>query len=118
LLGMACNAGGDFSQASTVMLDLVRMHPQAHPPLLELARAQVGMSRFDDASVTLNRLLALKPDWSLAHLALAGLRYASGDANGADASYLDYLRHTSNDPELMATTAALARNQLPDAERM
>ncbi|MEZ5545339.1 MAG: sulfotransferase [Lysobacteraceae bacterium] len=118
LLGMACNVGGDFAQASAVLQELVRMHSHAHAPLLELARAQMGLRRFDDAAATLKHLLALKPDWSLAHLALANLRYADGDANGADASYLDYLRHTSNDRELMAATTVLARNQLPDAERM
>jgi tetratricopeptide (TPR) repeat protein len=118
LLGMAGNIGGDFAQAFAVLSDLVRNHPHAPPPLLELARAQAGLRRFDDASATLKRLLGLKPDWSLAHLVLADLHYAAGDAGAADASYNAYLRQTPNDPELMATTAALARNQLPDAERM
>jgi len=117
LLGMAYNAAGEHAQAFEVLEALARAHP-APQPLLELARAQSGLGQHDAALSALQRAIAMRGDWPLARLVLADLRYARGDANGAYAAYLDYLRYAPNDRELMAITAALSRNQFQDAEKM
>jgi tetratricopeptide (TPR) repeat protein len=51
-------------------------------------------------------------------LALGDQRAAAGDAAGADAAYLEHVRHAARDPELLRAGAALAANRLPEAESL
>ncbi len=51
-----------------------------------------------------------------AWLALADQLRASGNLQAADHAYGRYLRHATRDPALMRAGAALAANQIPDAE--
>ncbi|MGO4551285.1 sulfotransferase [Lysobacter sp. 2RAF19] len=49
-------------------------------------------------------------------LALGDRLFAAGDLAGADAAYVEHVRHASKDPVLLRAGAALAQNRIPDAE--
>ncbi|QNN46178.1 sulfotransferase [Thermomonas brevis] len=116
LLGMAANAQGDFARAEAILDPLSRGQPRSAKTWLELARARIGAGRRVEAMPCLERAVALQPGLSGAWLALADLRFAAGDEDGADAAYLQHVRHSAHDPELLAAADALARGELPDAE--
>ncbi|MUV13628.1 tetratricopeptide repeat-containing sulfotransferase family protein [Noviluteimonas gilva] len=68
-----------------------------------------------ESIAALRRAVALDPrGW----LALGDRLYASGDAAGADAAYVEHVRHASKDPALMRAGAALAQNRIPEAETL
>lgn len=116
LLGMAANAQGDFARAEAFLDPLSRGQPRSAKTWLELARARIGAGRPVDAMPCLERAVALQSGLPGAWLALADLRFAAGDEDGADAAYLQHVRHSAHDPELMTAADALARGELPDAE--
>jgi tetratricopeptide (TPR) repeat protein len=116
LLGMAANAQGDFARAEAILDPLSRGQPRSARTWLELARARIGAGRRVEAMPCLERAIALQPALPGAWLALADLRFAAGDDDGANAAYLQHVRHSAHDPELMAAADALARGELPDAE--
>lgn len=116
LLGMAANAQGDFARAEAILDPLARGQPRSARTWLELARARIGAGRRVEAMPCLERAVVLQPGLPGAWLALADLRFAAGDEDGADAAYLQHVRHSAHDPELLAAADALARGELPDAE--
>jgi tetratricopeptide (TPR) repeat protein len=116
LLGMAANAQGDFARAEAILDPLSRGQPRSAKTWLELARARIGAGRRVDALACAERAVALQPGLPGAWLALADLRFAAGDEDGAEAAYLQHVRHSAHDPELMGAADALARGELPEAE--
>ena len=105
------------NDAALAILDpLARAQPQAAQVHCErgLALAQAG--RGEDAVEALRRALALRPAMPEAWRALADHLRATGDSDGADAAYLQSVRHASQSPELMRAAEALAANRLPEAE--
>ena len=68
-----------------------------------------------ESIAALRRAVALDPrGW----LALGDRLLASGDAAGADAAYVEHVRHASKDPALLRAGAALAQNRIPEAEAL
>ena len=118
LLGMASNLAGAFDKALAVLLPLARQQPKAAKVWLEVAVARIGAGERELATHALNRAIALQPGLPCAWLTLADLRHADGDEDGANFAYLEHLRHSRHDPELMAAAAALAEGKLPEAEAM
>jgi len=118
LLGMACNLAGAFDRALAVLVPLARSQPKAAKVWLELGIARAGTGEHDLARNALNQAIALQPGLPCAWLVLADLRHAAGDDDGANFAYLEHLRHSRHDPELMAAAAALAEGTLPEAEAM
>jgi len=116
LLGMAASAQGDFARAEAILDPLSRGQPRSAKTWLELAHARIGAGRRVEAMPCLERAVVLQPGLPGAWLALADLRFAAGDEDGADAAYLQHVRHSAHDPELLAAADALARGELPDAE--
>lgn len=116
LLGMVANAQGDFARAETLLDPLSRGQPRSAKTWLELARARIGAGRRVDALACAERAVALQPGLPGAWLALADLRFAAGDEDGAEAAYLQHVRHSAHDPELMGAADALTRGELPEAE--
>lgn len=116
VLGMADTAQGDFDAAERRLDPLARAQPRSGHTWLALARARIGAGRRTAALPCLERAVALQPGLPGAWLALADLRFAAGDEDGADAAYLQHVRHSANDPALMVAADALARGDLPDAE--
>ena len=118
LLGMASNLAGAFDKALAVLLPLARQQPKAAKVWLEVAVARIGAGERELATNALTRAIALQPGLPCAWLTLADLRHADGDEDGANFAYLEHLRHSRHDPELMAAAAALAEGKLPEAEAM
>lgn len=116
VLGMADTAQGDFHAAQQRLDRLARAQPRSAMTWLELARASAGAGRRVDALACAERAVALQPALPGAWLALADLRFAAGDEDGANAAYLQHVRHSARDPVLMAAADALARGDLPEAE--
>jgi tetratricopeptide (TPR) repeat protein len=118
LLGIAANAAGDFKHAVGVLDPLTRAEPKSAKAWLELGVARIGAGQHDLAANALNRAIGLQPGLPCAWLTLAELRFAAGDEDGANEAYLQHLRQSRHDSELMAAAAALAQNRLPEAEAM
>lgn len=116
LLGVAANAERDFEHARAVLEPLVQVQPAMAKGWLELAVARIGLGQDRLAHEALGRALALQPRLPCAWLILAELRGAGGDADGANAAYLEHLRQSLHDPELMAAAAALERNAAAEAD--
>ncbi len=116
VLGMADTAQGDFHAAQQRLDRLARAQPRSAMTWLELARASAGAGRRVDALACAERAVALQPALPGAWLALADLRFAAGDEDGANAAYLQHVRHSARDPVLMAAADALVRGDLPEAE--
>ena len=118
MLGIAANAEGDFQHAIGVLDPLTRAQPRSARAWLELGVARIGAGQREMAINALNRAIGLQPGLPCAWLTLAELRHAGGDEDGANTAYLEHLRLSRHDPELMAAASALAENRLPDAEAM
>ena len=118
LLGIAANAQGDFQHAISVLESLARAQPKSARAWLELGVARIGAGQRDLATSALNRAIGLQPGMPCAWLTLADLRYAGGDEDGANTAYLEHLRFSHHDAELMSAASALAENKLPEAEAM
>lgn len=116
LLAMAANVQGDFARAVAILEPLARGQPRSAKTWLELARAYAGAGRRADALVCAERAVAQQAALPGGWLTLADLRFAAGDEEGADAAYLEHVRHSVRDPALLAAADALARGELPDAE--
>lgn len=118
LLGLAANAERDFTHAAAVLEPLAKVQPKSARTWLALGIARSGIGQNAAAIDALNRAIALQPGLPCAWLTQAELRFSIGDEAGADAAYLQHLKYSQYDPELMAIADALAKNRLPDAESL
>ena len=116
LLGVAANAERDFKHASAVLEPFVEAQPAVAKGWLELAVARIGLGHNKLALDALGRAAGLQPNLPCLWLTLAELRVATGDASGANEAYLEHLRRSPHDPELMAASSALERNAASEAE--
>ena len=103
------------AEQANEILRSVGPHPRA-TLLLGLALDRCG--RGDEALAALRRTVALDPMLPRAWLALGDHLTATGDAAGADAAYVEHVRHSTRDPALMQAGAALAANRIPEAEAL
>ena len=118
VLATAHRLCGRNSQALEILQLLALSQPRAALVHYELGLALGRAGRGDEALAALRRALALKPELPQAWLALADHLRGVGDAEGADAAYLAYVRHSARDPRLLQAAEALADNRLPDAEAL
>lgn len=118
LLGMAANAERDFAHAAAVLEPLAHAQPKSARTWLALGVARGGNGHVGAAIEALNRAIALQPRLPCAWLTLAELRFSTGDEAGADAAYLQHLKHSHDDPELMTSADALAKNRLTEARAL
>ncbi len=109
---------GHVEDALAILEPLSTQQPRAAQVHCELGLAFGRAGRGDDAIAALRRALALNPALPQAWLALADHLRGIGDAEGADAAYLAYVRHSARDPRLLQAAEALADNRLPDAEAL
>ncbi|WP_374557388.1 sulfotransferase [Thermomonas sp.] len=116
VLGMAAAAQGDGAAAEHRLDRLARAQPRSSMTWLALARVRAAAGRRVDALACAERAVALQPGLPGGWLALADLRFAAGDDDGANAAYLEHVRHSARDPVLLAAADALARGDLPEAE--
>ena len=118
VLATAHRLRGHNAQALEILQPLALSQPHAALVHYELGLALGRAGRGDEALAALRRALALKPGLPQAWLALADHLRGVGDAEGADAAYLAYVRHSARDPHLLQAAEALAENRLPDAEAL
>lgn len=107
---------GRYGDALGVLQPLALVQPNAALVQYELGLAFGRSGRGDEALAALRRALMLKPGLPQAWLALADHLRGIGDAEGADAAYVSYVRHSAREPRLLQAADALADNRLPDAE--
>ena len=117
LLGMAANAEGDYRHAAAVLEPLAHSAAGSARAWLALGVARIGAGEAAPGMAAVQRAIALEPALPCAWLTLAEARHAAGDDDGANAAYLQHLRHSDRDQELMAAASLLARNELAEAER-
>ncbi len=118
VLATAHRLCGRGAEALKILQPLALSQPRAALVHYELGLALGRAGRGDEALAALRRALALKPELPQAWLALADHLRGVGDAEGADAAYLAYVRHSARDPRLLQAAEALADNRLPDAEAL
>ncbi len=118
VLATAHRLCGRGAEALKILQPLALSQPRAALVHYELGLALGRAGRGDEALAALRRALALKPELPQAWLALADHLRGIGDAEGADAAYLAYVRHSARDPRLLHAAEALADNRLPDAEAL
>jgi predicted Zn-dependent protease len=116
ILATAHRMRGRATEALAILQPLSEAQPQAALVQYELALALGRSGRGDESLAALRRALVLKPGLPQAWLALADHLRVIGDAEGADAAYLSYVRHSAKDPHLLQAAEALADNRLADAE--
>ena len=83
-----------------------------------LARANARLGRGDEAIAALQRTVQLQPQHPEAWRLLGDHLTATGDAEGADAAYLQHVKASTQNPELMQAAAAMVRKNLPRAEAL
>ena len=116
VLAAAHRLCGRVDDALAILEPLARSQPRAALVHYEYGLTLARTGRGDAAVAALRHALALKPDLAQAWLALADHLRATGDGDGADAAYLQYVRHSSRDPRLLQAADALAGGRLPEAE--
>ncbi len=109
---------GRVDQALAILEPLSMQQPRAAQVHCEFGLTLGRAGRGDDAIAALRRALALNPALPQAWLALADHLRGIGDAEGADAAYVAYVRHSARDPRVLQAAEALADNRLPDAEAL
>ncbi len=83
LQGLLALAAGDGRKAAQHLAGALRQTPDAPPPLLAMARAQVRQSRFEPAEAVYRRLIALAPDLAEAYDEWGALRLATDQPEAA-----------------------------------
>ncbi len=118
LLGIARRRGGDLPAALMALEPLAQAQSGWFAAHYELGLTFGAARRGDEAVAALRRAVELKPDLGEAWRALADHLGARGDSEGADAAYTQHLKFASRDPSLLEAGAALADNQIAQAETL
>ena len=118
LLAASHDARGETAEAVQVLTRLAQTQPNSAVAHLELGLAQGRIGQGEAALASLRRAVRLKPGLPKAWLAIGDHLSAVGDTRGADDAYLWHIKHSNRDPGLMHAAAALAENQIPQAETL
>jgi tetratricopeptide (TPR) repeat protein len=118
ILGTARRRGGRASEALEILEPLAREQPLAGAVHLELgvARGESGFRR--EAIAALRHAVHLQPASADGWRLLADHLEADGDAAGADACRLRFVKAAAHDPRLTEAAQALMANDLPRADRI
>ncbi len=105
-LGVAYEKKGEREKARREYLEIIQNLPRNPPAYLRLSQLLVGEAKYDEAISLLNRLLAVAPNLSAAHLYLALAHEKKGEAAAARSVLEGALR---TDPEKGMLHLELAR---------
>jgi len=84
----------------------------------EMGLALGALGEGKGAIRSLERALSLDPNLATAWRALGDQLTLAGDEAGADSAYMRHIKTASKDPRLLEAADALARNDIPVAERL
>ena len=104
--------------ALTLLEPLLRQKPRQAELHHALAFTHALAHRPEAACAALARGVALDPALGAAWLALGDRFTAQGEVGAADMAYAQHIRHSTQDPRLLAAATALCENRIPVAEQL
>ena len=104
--------------ALTLLEPLLRQQPRQAEQHHALAFTHALAHRPEAACAALARGVALDPALGAAWLALGDRFTAQGEVGAADMAYAQHIRHSTQDPRLLAAATALCENRIPVAEQL
>lgn len=116
LQGIALRLMRNPAAAIEILTALSTNYPDAPMVHLQLGLALRETGDDTAAAGSMRRAVAVQSDFCDAWLALGDLLAASGDADAANAAFMEYIRYSANDPRLHKPAAALRENRLPEAD--
>lgn len=117
ILASALRRSGQFDAARDLLHPLRQRFPRSASVWLEWGQLASTMGMEDVASRSLRRAVDLDPSQAQAWLALADHCQAIEDRAGAAEAYANYLRRSTQDPELITAADAMCKGDIPEAER-
>lgn len=118
LLAASLRRQGDAIAAEAIAEEILREDPKSAEAHYEMGLILGALGRGKPSIRALERALSLKPDLSNAWRALGDQLTLAGDEVGADRAYMRHIKSAANDPRLLEAADALARNDIPVAERL
>ncbi|MEQ1930299.1 MAG: sulfotransferase [Parvularculaceae bacterium] len=109
---------GAVAAAAAILRKLALDQPRAAAVFVELALTEAAGGLRDVAFEALERALSLKPGLINMWRGLGDELSLAGDAEGAAEAYARHVRAEAKDPALIKAAAALAKNDIPVAERL
>ncbi len=118
ILAAAERRMGQSESAIQRLQTLIEQHPIWPSAHVELGLARIATNQRPQAVESFRAALKIQPELHEVWRMLADLLHGMGDLTGADQAYLNFVRHASRDPHLMAIGNALATQRLPEAETL
>ena len=118
MLAAALRRQGDAADALSKLRQLIVVEPDFAPAHLEIGLALGALGKGKAAIRSLEEALRLDPDLASAWRALGDQLTMAGDDAGADRAYMRHIKAAAKDPRLLEAADALARNDVPVAERL
>lgn len=118
LLAAATRRQGDLDGARAELEQMIAEDPKWAEAFCELGLTLAACGDGREAIRTIERALALKPGLAGAWRALGDQLTMAGDEAGADRAYQRSISAAAKDPLLLEAADALARNDIPVAERL
>lgn len=109
---------GAISEAAEILRKLALEQPRASAVFVELALVEAAGGMRPAAFEAMERALSLKPDLVNVWRALGDAFSLAEDADGAAEAHARHVRAEAKDPRLVEAATALARNDVPVAERL
>ncbi len=118
ILAQARRLQGETADALEVLEPLAEAQPTWAPAHLELGLARGDAGQGEAAIAALRKAVSITPEYPQAWRALGDHLMAAGEQEAADAAYANHVRHSVQDPRLMAAAGALVEGRVPDAEAL
>jgi predicted Zn-dependent protease len=118
ILASARRRGGDAAGALTILNPLARAFPNAALTQFELGMALAATGDSGKAEAALVEATRLNRDNPEAWRALGDLRFARGDARGAEAAFAQQRRSLVREPYLQSAAEALCAGRTDEAEAL
>ncbi|WHZ19835.1 MAG: TPR domain protein [Rhodanobacteraceae bacterium] len=118
LLAMAYALREEFPAALDILERLARAFPEHAAIQFDLGSTLHGAGRDHEAIAALRRAVKLDPDFPQAWRLLGDALWALGEREQAQTAYLDHVRHSTRDRDLLAAADAMTANRIPEAEAL
>ncbi|MFC2953718.1 tetratricopeptide repeat-containing sulfotransferase family protein [Marinicaulis aureus] len=118
LLAAAMRRQGDAKGALDYLQQMIAEDAGWAGAHYEMGLALGALGEGKGAIRSLERALSLDPNLATAWRALGDQLTLAGDEGGADSAYMRHIKTASKDPRLLEAADALARNDIPVAERL